>query len=105
MAQYNLGTAEGRISIDTNDLKSADIVLRQAGRGMLGIGAAAIGAFGYVISVGADFEKSMSFISAITNETAANMDLLREKAIAMGKDGPFGPREVADAFVDLAKAG
>lgn len=105
MAGYNLGTASGRISIDSSQLKEADISLRQAGRGLIGFGAAAVAGFGYVIKTAADFDKSMSFVAAVTNTSKVEMDKLREAAIELGKQGPFGPKEVADSFVDLAKAG
>lgn len=105
MATYNLGTAHGKIEIDTNDLKSADIAIRGAGRSLLGFGAVALGAFGYVIGVGAQFEKEMSFVQAVTNATEEDMKALSAAAIELGKKGPFGPREVAAGFVDLAKAG
>lgn len=105
MAVYNLGTARGSIQIDTNDLKSADIALRGAGRSLVAFGALAIGAFGYVVGVGAQFEKEMSFVQAVTNASEADMKKLTDAAIELGKKGPFGPREVAAGFVDLAKAG
>ena len=105
MAEYNLGTARGSIQIDTNDLKSADIALRGAGRSLVAFGALAIGAFGYVVGVGAQFEKEMSFVQAVTNASEADMKKLTDAAIELGKKGPFGPREVAAGFVDLAKAG
>jgi len=105
VAVYNLGTAQGKIEIDTNDLKNADIALRGAGTSMIGFGVAALGAFGYVIGVGAQFEKEMSFVQAVTNASEEDMKKLGEAAIELGKKGPFGPRQVAAGFVDLAKAG
>lgn len=105
MAVYNLGTARGAIEIDTNDLKNADIALRGAGTSMVGFGAAALGAFGYVIGVGAQFEKEMSFVSAVTGASVGELEALEAAAIELGKKGPYGPREVAAGFVDLAKAG
>lgn len=105
MAVYNLGTARGQIQIDTNDLKNADIALRSAGTSMVGFGAAALGAFGYVVGVGAKFEKEMDTVSAVTGATREELDKLSKAAIELGKQGPFGPREVAAGFVDLAKAG
>ena len=105
MAFYNLGTARGKISIDADDLKNADLSLRSAGRSAVYFGAAALAGFGYVIGVGAKFEKEMSFISAVTNASESEMQKLRQAALDLGEQGPFGPREVAAGFVDLAKAG
>ena len=112
MADYNLGTARGRVNIDTGDianaskeLKNADIVLGQTGQSMINFGQQAVAAFGYVVGIAATFEKEMDFIQAVTNGTAEEMDLLKQKAIELGKEGPFGPNELAASFVELAKAG
>lgn len=112
MATYNLGTARGQVSINTSgvqaaskDLKNADIVLRQSGAALVNFGQTALKAFGYVVGVGAKFEKEMSFIQAVTNGTNEDMDKLRQTAIKLAKDGPFGPIALAQSFVELAKAG
>lgn len=105
MAGFNLGTAQGRIAIDSSQLKEADISLRQAGRGMVGFGVAAVAAFGYVVKVASDFEKEMDFVQAVTGESEAGINRLKQAALDLGKQGPYGPREVANSFVDLAKAG
>jgi TP901 family phage tail tape measure protein len=101
----NLGTAHGNIKINTSDLKNADIALRSAGRGMIGMGAAAVGAFGLIVAEAAKFEKEMDFVQAITVASGDQMDALKEKAIQLGKESVFGPVELAQAFTDLAKAG
>lgn len=105
MPQYNLGTARGRVDINTSGLKEADISLREAGRGLLYTGGALVAGFGYVVKTAADFEKQMDFVQAITQGTAAEMDELKEVAIELGKRGPYGPQEVTESFVELAKAG
>lgn len=105
MPGYNLGRAQGLVDIDTRGLKEADISLREAGRGLLYTGTALLGGFGYVVKVAADFEKQMDFVQAITQATGDEMAKLNEVAIELGKQGPYGPREVAGAFVELAKAG
>lgn len=112
VADYNLGTARGRVDIDTGDvanaskeLKNADIVLNQAGHSMIQFGQQAIAGFGYVIGIAAKFEKEMDFVQAVTNGSADDMERLKQKAIELGKSGPFGPNELAASFVELAKAG
>ena len=105
MATFNLGTASGRIAINTNDLKNADIALRSAGRGMLGFGVVAVAAFGYVVREAARFEKEMDFVQAVTNASTQQMDRLKESAISLAKDSVYGPIELSKAFVELAKAG
>lgn len=112
MTQYNLGTARGSAEIDTSDirnaskeLKNADIVLTRTGQSLISFGQQALGAFGYVVGIGAQFEKEMSFVQAVTNATASEMEGLKKTAIELGKTGRFGPVELAGAFVELAKAG
>lgn len=105
MAGYNLGTARGNIDIDTGGLQGAEVGLRQTGYALTAAGGAMVGAVGYVIKTAADFETSMSAVSAITGETGENLDKLREKALELGKQGPYGPKEVAAAFIELSKAG
>jgi phage tail tape measure protein, TP901 family, core region len=105
MAGNNLGTAVGTIKINTSNLKNADLALRSAGAGLLNIGEAAVGAFGAIVGTGAKFEKEISTISAVTGTTGKDLDLLREKAISLGTKGIFGPIELANSFVELAKAG
>jgi TP901 family phage tail tape measure protein len=112
MADYNLGTARGKAEIDTSDvasaskeLKNADLVLRGTGQSLINFGQQALQAFGYVVGVGAKFEKEMDFIQAVTNGSAEEMEALRQKAIELGKSGPFGPIALSQAFVELAKAG
>lgn len=101
----NLGTARGKIDVDSSSLKNADISLRSAGRGMLYFGAVAVGAFGAVVNEAAKFEKEMSFVQAVTNASGAEMDALKAKAIEMGKKSVFGPVALSQAFTDMVKAG
>lgn len=101
----NLGTASGKIDVDSNSLKNADISLRSAGRGMLAFGAIAVGAFAAVVGEAAKFESEMDFVKAITQASGDQMDALKAKAIDMGKKSIFGPVELSKAFVDMVKAG
>ena len=105
MPLNNLGTAQGSIKINTSDLKNADLALRSAGRGMIGFGALAIGAFGAIVREAANFEKEMDFVQAVTNATGDQMDALTQKAIELGKKSVYGPVQLSQAFVELAKAG
>lgn len=105
MPTFNLGRAVGQVDIDTKGLKDADLSLREAGRGLIYTGGALVGAFGYVVKVAADFEKELDFVQAITQSTGEEMKQLADYATDLGRRGPYGPREVAAAFVELAKAG
>ena len=105
MPTFNLGRAVGQVDIDTRGLKDADISLREAGRGLVYSGGAMVAAFGYVVKTAADFEREMDYVQAITVATDEQMQALTDTAIELGKEGPFGPKELAGAFVELAKAG
>lgn len=102
---FNLGTAEGRIQLDTSDLGKAEVSLRQAGRGLLGVGAAALAGFGVAVGASARFEQQLSHIQAVTGATDSAIDQLRQTALKLGTDTAFGASEVAGAFVELSKAG
>ncbi|WP_104087038.1 phage tail tape measure protein [Arthrobacter sp. GMC3] len=75
------------------------------GKGMLVAGAAILVGVGMSIAKFAEFDKAMSSVDAATHETAANMELLREKAIQVGADTAFSAVEAAQGIEELAKAG
>ena len=56
-------------------------------------------------TVASDFEASMSQVGAIAGAQGAEFDALRDKAVQLGKDTVFSSSEVADAMVEMAKAG
>lgn len=101
----NLGTASGKIEINTGSLREADIALRSAGRGAIGFGVAAVAAFGYVVAQAAKFEKEMDFVQAVTNASAQEMEGLNKAALDLAKNSVYGPVQLSKAFVELAKAG
>src|SRR5690606_33352313 len=111
-AGYNLGTARGSVEIDTSgvgaasrDLRHAELTISQTGRSLWSFGKQALGAFAYVINIGAQFEKEMDFVQAATRATDKEIVQLKETAIALGKYGPYGPVELSESFRELAKAG
>lgn len=65
---------------------------------LVGIGAA-------VIKTGADFEKGMSKVQAVSGASSSDMEKLSAKARQMGKDTKFSASESADAFTYMAMAG
>jgi TP901 family phage tail tape measure protein len=121
MADYNMGTARGRIVIEYDDngvrrfgqdmdrtqnrSRSASSVFKgmSDGMGKAGLGIAA--GFGLAVKAAADFEKVMSGIKAVTGASGADMDLLRAKALKLGADTKFSASEAATAMEELAKAG
>lgn len=82
--------------------KEAFAELGQAG---LAIGALAAAGVTLAVSKFADFDQAMSNVKAATQETASNMDLLREAALGAGGETVFSAVEAAQAIEELGKAG
>lgn len=121
MAEYNLGTARGRVVIDYDGKgvaqakqgiegvgltsEQADRKIGQLGTGMGIAGAAIVAGLGVAAKSAADFEKRLSGIEAVSGATGAQMDAIRDKALQLGKDTAFSAGESALAIEELAKAG
>ncbi|MGP4995554.1 phage tail tape measure protein [Glutamicibacter ardleyensis] len=67
-------------------------------------GAMSLG-FGKMLNTYASFDKAMSQVKAFTQESDANMALLREAAISAGADTAYSAEEAAGAINELGKAG
>lgn len=121
MANYSLGTAEGKIKIgyDGQGINQANKGLddfnksaRNAQRQFTTVAqvtATAAGAIagGIALAVNSaiDFEKQLSAIGAVSGATADQMDALRAKALQLGADTAFSASESAQAMEELVKAG
>lgn len=75
------------------------------GASIAGAGAAILVGVGVSIAKFAEFDKAMSSVDAATHETAGNMEMLREAAIAAGADTAFSAVEAAQGIEEMAKAG
>jgi len=78
--------------------------------GDIGVGALAVGGVvaagvGIAIAKFAEFDEAMSSVGAATNETTANMALLRDAAVEAGGSTVYSATEAAKAIEELAKAG
>ena len=84
-------------------------MLGHVGQAMVGLavgGAAAVGAgLGVAVHTAMDFESTMSGVQAVLSPTAAEMELLSDKALQLGKDTNYGAGEAASALEMLAKNG
>lgn len=105
----NLDAAAGgmaqRSGLAMGGLKVAGMA---AGAAIAGVGIAAVGAgVGIAKSVGAamDFEASLSGIKAVSGSTAAEMELVSQKALQIGADTSFSAQEAANAIGELVKGG
>ena len=89
----------GKISsIASTGLKSTVAVIG-------GVSTALVGAGGYAIKVGSDFESAMSKVEAISGSTESQIEQLTEKAKEMGATTKFSATESAEAFQYMAMAG
>jgi TP901 family phage tail tape measure protein len=71
--------------------------------GIAGLGLAGMAA--YAIKAAADFDKSMSAVSAATHASTSDMGLLRAAALQAGKDTQYSATQAADGITELSKAG
>lgn len=102
---YDLGTARGRIEVDTSSLGRATSGLSNMGKTLVTVGAAGVAGFAGVVMSAASLEKQISAVGAVSGATRAEMDLLRETALQLGANSAFSANEIAKAMEDLAKAG
>ena len=68
-------------------------------------GLAITGVTGIAIKRFMDFDQAMSYVEAVTRESAYAMDLLREAALKAGAETVFTAVEAANAIEEMAKAG
>lgn len=121
IADYNLGTARGKISIDfdgrgvdqgekglgrlRDKAGSTRGAFDTAAKGM-GVAGLAIGAgIGLAVKSAADFESQLSDLKAVSGATGDQMDLVSKKALQLGKDTKFSAGDAALAMTELVKAG
>lgn len=121
MAEYSLGTAKGRVVIDYDDkglkiaaddferverrARSAGQGFDEAGNRMAVAGAVIAAGLGLAANSAINFEKQVSAIGAVSGATREELELLRKKALQIGKDTAFGATEAAMAMEELAKSG
>ena len=105
MPNYDLGTAHGRIIVDSSTIGRTTSALDKLGKSMLAVGAIGALAFGYAIKSAADFEAQLSRFKAVTDAPQKDMEALRKKALQLGQDSAYGATEVIKAFVELGKSG
>lgn len=79
--------------------------LDRVGKAGMVFGGALLAGVGLAVKAFMEFDSAMSEVQASTHETSANMELLREAAIAAGADTAFSAKEAAQGIDELAKAG
>lgn len=104
-AVHGFGAAtRSSIAFETQLYRSA-AAFRTVGRGFLIAGGLLATGLGYAIKQAANFEKELSFFKAVSAATEGQMEKVRQKAMQLGRDTKFSAGEVAQAFVELGKAG
>jgi TP901 family phage tail tape measure protein len=119
----SLGTIAGQVRLETAQAIAGFAAVRAAsartsgtmaaagtrmstfGKVSMGAGLALVAGFGLAIKAAADFEKKMDYFGAVNNATAADMEKVRAKALQLGRDSQFSAGQIADAFVEMGKAG
>lgn len=119
----SLGTISGQVRLDVSQAIAAFAAVRAAssrtsgtmaaagtrlsafGKASMVAGVGLVAAFGVAINAAAKFEKKMDYFGAVNNATAKQMDAVRAKALQLGRDTQYSAGEIADAFVEMGKAG
>lgn len=120
---YNLGTAAGRILIDGSGakegfgiasaaaqgfysvLESKVDMVRNVGKGLLGIGTAGAAGIGVAVKAASNFSSELSAVKAVSGATEEQMNKVSDAALRIGKDTAFSATEAASAMEELVKAG
>lgn len=88
-----------------NKAKEVGNKIQSAGRKMQGLSATTAMAGGAAVAVAADFDKSMSYVQALTGATGDEFEALRNKAREMGATTKFSATEAGEAMGYMALAG
>lgn len=80
-------------------------VARAAGTSFVAVGATVAAGLGVSVKTAADFEQTMSQVSAVTGETGAALNKLSDLALDLGAKTSFSSQQAAEAMAELAKGG
>lgn len=104
-AEFN-STVKGMQDNAGNMNKNIGDTLTRVGTGMtIGLTVPLVAAGKQMWTTASEFEAAMSQVGAITGTTGTEFDALRDKAVQLGQDTVFSSSEVADAMVEMGKAG
>lgn len=104
-AQFN-SAVKGMQDGASNMNRSIGDTLTRVGTGMtIGLTVPLVAAGKQMWTTASEFEAAMSQVGAITGATGADFDALRGKAVQLGQDTVFSSSEVAEAMVEMGKAG
>lgn len=102
----------GKSNVTLQQISAVGDKFQEVGQKIEGVGkklltiSAAVGGIGVAaVKTTADFDSSMSNVSAISGTTGKDFDRLRDKAREMGTETKFSASEAADAMSYMAMAG
>ncbi len=118
-----LGTVSAQIKIDVTQAVAAYVKVQRANRdtitalrgvsstlntvgnalGVVGVGIAL--GLGAAAKAAADFNAQMSYFQAISGATVSQMEQIKQKALELDQTTMFSTTDIANMFVELAKAG
>lgn len=101
----NATSALSKIDEAGKKLEQVGDKMTSAGKKMMPVTAAITGIGAAAVKTTADFDSSMSQVSAISGATGEDLDALRDKAREMGAKTKFSASEAADAMSYMAMAG
>jgi TP901 family phage tail tape measure protein len=101
-AETSNGTAMGRLTASVDANKQA---WTASGMALLGFGAAALAGVGLAVKAFSEFGAKMAQVQSLSHASAAEMQTLTDAALHMGESIGFSATEVADAEIELVKAG
>lgn len=110
VAEYNKGMQEAaqatrKVGTEAEKLAQTREAMQELGQAGVAVGTLLTAGVGVAIAKFAEFDQQMSYVQAATNETAGNMELLREAALEAGASTVFSATESAAAIEELSKAG
>lgn len=94
-----------RVGTSAEKLAQQKQALESLGRTGLIAGTALAAGLALAVARSAEFEKAMSQVNAVTDESAVNQERLRDAALEAGGATIYTAREAANAQEELAKAG
>lgn len=119
----SLGSIRGQIRLDVRQAVAAYATVRaqnqrtvyalrgtgdafvSAGQTMAVAGGAMVYGFAKVVNAAAEFERKMDYASAVSGTTGEKMEQLSDYALKLGQDTIYSAGQIADGFIELAKAG
>lgn len=100
-----LASAQRDVNVFARRVDRSGQSMQRMGKTSMKAGAAVGVGLAFAIKTGMKFDKTMSIVRAATNANTEDFQRLRKAALDWGASSAFSAREVAEAQVELGKAG